>query len=254
VSEIATAKLSIDVRLLPDAPGIRVVDVGCGDGRHTRAAARLGLRTVGLDFDREELRRARLRGSSAIDYVQADAARLPFRDGAFGAAICTETLEHLPDDRAAIREIARVLECGAVLLGAVPSHFSELVYFRLSRGYRDAPGGHVRIYAPAVLFGRLRTAGFAVRGYRYLHFIDSLLWLRFCVVDALQLRRPRSDFEAAVMIAEAQERASAQKRTPAPWRRALRRAMSESRLVVAIDRAGAFVWPKSLAFVARKRR
>ena len=249
MAEIGGAKLSIDPALLPSAPGARVVDVGCGDGRHIIAAARRGARAVGVDYDAGELRRARaaVRGAR-IDFIAADAARLPFRDAAFDAVICTETLEHLPDDRGAIRELARVLRDGAPLLGAVPSHFTELVYWRLSRGYRDAPGGHVRIYAPRLLFRRLAGAGFAVESMRYLHFVDSLFWLRYCVTDAFFRRRVRSPFEQAVALAVAQDR-------PLPgWRQRVRAAFPRSRFVAAIDAAGALVWPKSLAFVARRSR
>jgi len=247
MDEIAAAKLSIRAELLPRGPAARVVDVGCGDGRHIVEAARRGCFAVGVDYDAEALRRARGRlAGAAVDLVIADASRLPFRDAAFDAAICTETLEHLPDDVGAMGEMARVLVPGGTLLGAVPSHFTELVYWRLSRGYHDTPGGHVRIYRPRRLAATLRDAGLRITDVRYAHFVDSLIWLRFCVADYLRRRRPRSDFEAAVLLAVA-----AGRRTPW-WRRLLRRAMGTSRLIAAVDAAGAFVWPKSFTFVARR--
>lgn len=245
--EIAGAKLSIDPRLLPRTPGARVIDVGCGDGRHVAAAARTGARAVGVDYDIREVRRARASCNGLrIDFVAADATRLPFRDAAFNAAICTETLEHVPADRSAIAELARVLRDGAPLLGAVPSHFTELVYWRLSRGYRDAPGGHVRIYAPPVLARRVAEAGFALESIRFLHFVDSLFWLRYCLADAFFRKRARSPFEQAVALAVAEQAA-----VPS-WRRRVRAAFPRSRFIAAIDAAGAFVWPKSFAFVARR--
>jgi hypothetical protein len=134
----------------------------------------------------------------------------------------------------------------ASLHGAVPSHFTEIPFWMLSRGYHDTPGGHVRIYAPRVLIRCLREAGIRVTGIRYVHFVDSLFWLRFCIADRLQPARPKSDFEAAVMIAVARER------PVASWRQRLRRAISTSRLIAAVDTAGALIWPKSLTFVARK--
>ncbi|HXK33996.1 MAG TPA: class I SAM-dependent methyltransferase [Dehalococcoidia bacterium] len=249
--EISSAKLSIRPELLPCGEQARVLDVGCGDGRHIAAAATRGCRAVGVDYDPNELRKARTRLGGhhvGVDLVVADATRLPFRDAAFDAAICTETLEHLPDDRGAIAEVARVLRDSALLHGAVPSHFTELVYWRLSRGYYRTPGGHVRIYAPKVLTRRLAERGLRVRDVRYIHFVDSLVWLRFCLADAfLPKRQPRSDFEAAVLIAEAQMR------PVAGWRRRLRRALATSRFIAALDTAGALVWPKSFAFVAEKR-
>jgi SAM-dependent methyltransferase len=246
--EITSAKLSILPELLPSGAHTRVIDVGCGDGRHIAEAARRGCRAVGVDYDAGELRKARERTRAlGVDYIVADATRLPFRSEAFDATICTETLEHLPDDEGAMRELARVMKGGALLHGAVPSHFTERLYWRLSAGYRTAPGGHVRIYDPPTLFRRLARAGLRPHGMRYVHFVDSVVWLRFCVTDALRRRPlPRSAFEAAVMIAEAQEQ------PVATWRTALRAAMPRSRLIGAIDRAGALVWPKSVMFLARK--
>jgi ubiquinone/menaquinone biosynthesis C-methylase UbiE len=251
--EITSTKLSIDPSLLP-AAGARVIDIGCGDGRHLRAAAARGCITVGIDYDLAGLRatQRRLRTThnpqptTRHSLIAADAAHLPFRDASFDAAICTETLEHLPDDRAPAREIARVLVDGAPLLGAVPTHFTERLYWALSRGYRNTPGGHVRIYTPRAIVDTLRAAGLRVDGIRYAHFVDSIVWLRFCLTDFLRPMRPNTDFEAAVLLAIAEER-------PTPtWRTNLRRALARSRFIAALDAAGALVWPKSLLFTARK--
>lgn len=243
-----STKLSIDVARLPGA-GARVIDVGCGDGRHIAAAARRGAFAVGLDYDAAELRQCRSRlAGLRVDLIVGDAARLPFRDAGFDAVICTETLEHLPDDTAAIGEIARVLATEGTLLAAVPSHFTELLYWRLSYGYSHTPGGHVRIYRPQRLAAAFGRAGLRVTSIRYAHFIDSLIWLRFCLTDAIRPgRRPATPYEAAIILAVAGER------PVPPWRTTLRRALAESRFIAAIDAAGALVWPKSLIITARKR-
>lgn len=247
MAEIASVKLSIRPELLPSGASSRVIDVGCGDGRHIVEAARRGCFAVGLDYDANELRRTRARiGAGRLDLVVGDASRLPFRDGAFAAVICTETLEHLPDDAGAIREIARVLRPGGALLGAVPSHFTELLFWRLSYGYRHAPGGHLRIYRPRRLAAQLARAGLDIVDVRYVHFVDSLVWLRFCLTDFLRPRRPATDFEVAIMLAVATEQ------PVASWRTRLRAAVGRSCFVAALDAAGALVWPKSFTFVARK--
>lgn len=250
MAEIASAKLSIRTELLPAGAHSRVIDIGCGDGRHIVEAARCGCFAVGLDYDADELRRARERiGAQRVDLVVGDASRLPFRDASFDAAICTETLEHLPDDAGAMREIARLLRPGGVLLGAVPSHFTELLFWRLSYGYWHTPGGHVRIYRPRSMIGQLAHAGLHVTDIRYVHFVDSLVWLRFCLTDYLRLQpRPASGFEAAVMLAVAAER------PVATWRSHLRAGIARSRFIAALDAVGALVWPKSLTFVATKAR
>jgi hypothetical protein len=83
---------------------------------------------------------------------------------------------------------------------------------------------------------------------RYVHFVDSLVWLRFCLTDFLRpSRKPRTDFEAAVMIAVATER------PVATWRTRLRSALATSRFIATFESVGAIIWPKSLTFVARRR-
>src|SRR5205823_5226278 len=104
--EIASTRLSIDPSLLPVDSDKRVLDVGCGDGRHIVEAARRGAVAMGVDYDAIELRKTRARCSDArVGLMVADAAHLPFVDAAFHAVICTETLEHVRDDAGAIAEI-----------------------------------------------------------------------------------------------------------------------------------------------------
>lgn len=245
--EITSAKLSICPELLPSGAASRVLDVGCGDGRHIAAAAARGCFAVGLDYDAGELAKARARpGGLSVNLIAGDASRLPFRAGAFEAVICTETLEHLPDDTGAMREIGRVLGDGGMLHGAVPSHFTERLYWALSPGYRNAPGGHVRIYEPTALLGKLACAGLRATDLRYVHFVDSMVWLRFCLTDFLRPQRTRTDFEAAVMLAVAAER------PVATWRTRLREGIARSRFIALFDAVGACVWPKSLTFTATK--
>ena len=55
-----------------------------------------------------------------IECVVADGRKLPFGDGSFEACLCSETLEHVPDDVAVIRETHRVLKPGGTLLLTVP--------------------------------------------------------------------------------------------------------------------------------------
>lgn len=84
-------------------PADLVCDVGCGDGRLISLLSRLcpEKRFVGLDV-------LRLLGRPANDYVRAPAERLPFKDAALDAVLCTFVLEYV-DKRSSMQEISRVL-------------------------------------------------------------------------------------------------------------------------------------------------
>ena len=94
---------------------------------------------------------------------RATPLRLPFADGTFDRVIASEVLEHIPDDAAAMAELARVLRPGGTMAVTVPRCGPEVVNWVLSDEYHDVPGGHVRIYrrsdAPRpALGGRPRAA------------------------------------------------------------------------------------------------
>lgn len=69
-------------------PGWRVLDVGCGPGRHSLVLARRGVKVVGVDIAAAFLELARDASEPSAGFVRADARRLPVRAGAFDAVIC----------------------------------------------------------------------------------------------------------------------------------------------------------------------
>ncbi|HZQ28477.1 MAG TPA: methyltransferase domain-containing protein [Acidimicrobiales bacterium] len=184
--------LTVDCRRLGLRPGDRVLDVGAGAGRHAFEALRLGADVVAADMDGAALKEVavmfealELDGASlatASLATEADALHLPFPDGAFDRVIAAEILEHVPDDRAAMAELARVLRPGGVLAVTVPRWFPELVNWILSDEYHLVPGGHVRIYREGVLRERLAGAGLAVVDRHHAHGLHSPYWWLKCAV------------------------------------------------------------------------
>jgi ubiquinone/menaquinone biosynthesis C-methylase UbiE len=141
VLSLSTAPRETALRLLDSGPG-RLLDVGCGTGIHSVAFANAGWSAVGVDLSKEMLRHARARD---LEVIEADAAALPFDDGAFDAAASIFTHTDVDDFAAVLGEVARVLRPNGafVYVGAHPcfvgphSRFVEAQGVpTLHRGYR----------------------------------------------------------------------------------------------------------------------
>ena len=105
------------LELLPP-PGRRTLDLGCGEGRLSRDLAALGHSMAAADASPTMLAAAR-EADPALDAHLADAADLPFEDGAFDLVVAFMSLQDVDDLEGAIREAARVLEPGGRLCLAV---------------------------------------------------------------------------------------------------------------------------------------
>ncbi|GAA4088145.1 class I SAM-dependent methyltransferase [Actinomadura miaoliensis] len=174
-------------------PGERVLDMGCGAGRHAFELYRRGAHVVAFDLDADELAGVekmfgamRLAGEAPEDatarVVRGDALDMPFPDDHFDKIIASEVLEHIPDDMRAMRELLRVLKPGGHLAVTVPAWLPERICWALSEDYHTAPGGHVRIYTRAELEAKLKATGFRVRGHHHAHGLHSPYWWIKCAV------------------------------------------------------------------------
>jgi SAM-dependent methyltransferase len=97
-----------------------ILDAGCGNGRysiHLLKTADPGATLTAFDLSQGMLSRARKRlGGDRVTFASADLTKLPYRTAAFDAVVCGWVLEHLPDPRPGLRELARVLQPGGKLL------------------------------------------------------------------------------------------------------------------------------------------
>lgn len=185
--------LTVDFGRFPVGPGDRVLDVGCGAGRHAFEAFRRGADVVALDLSDEELpgvqgmlRAMQLEveapSGARAHVIQGDVLSLPLPDESFDRVIASEILEHVPDDGAAMAELSRVLRPGGLLAVTVPRWWPERVCWVLSHPYHEVEGGHVRIYSRHGLLGGLRLAGFEPVGIHHAHALHSPYWWLKCLV------------------------------------------------------------------------
>lgn len=183
----------MDFERFPIRPGDRVMDMGCGAGRHAFELYRQGANVVAFDLDAEELAGVekmfgamRLEGEvpeeATAETVQGNALDLPFEDESFDKIIASEVLEHIPDDMTAMAELLRVLKPGGRLAVTVPSFVPERICWALSEEYHTAPGGHVRIYTRAELEAKLKSIGFQVDGHHHAHGLHAPYWWLKCAV------------------------------------------------------------------------
>ena len=138
----------------------RLLDVGCGTGAASRAAAAVAASVVGIDLSPEMIHQAvdLAEGIENVRFEVADAEGLPFGDREFTAVLCSNSFHHYPDPLQAVREMARVLAPGGHLV--IGDACADLASARFAdRLLRRFEPGHVRLYRSAELGSFLYGAG-----------------------------------------------------------------------------------------------
>ncbi len=213
----------------PRERGLRILDAGCGTGAVLAKLEQLPeSMAVGLDFATKALCFCRERGHTSL--VQGDLMRLPIRDGEFDAVVALDVIEHLPDDHAAVAEVARVLRPGGVRVASVPA-------YRLLWGPHDVALHHHRRYRRREMEALATGAGLQVARSSYI--LTALFPVAAAQRLAARLWPPRPGQEVAAGL------------PPVPgW---LNRALiSLQRLELAVARRVPLPWGLSILLVARK--
>jgi ubiquinone/menaquinone biosynthesis C-methylase UbiE len=185
--------LTVDFDRFPVGPGDRVLDMGCGGGRHAFALFRRGADVTAFDMDAAELKDvaamfAAMQEAGEVPLgataraVRGTAYALPFEDDSFDRIIAAEVLEHLPQDDRAMAELFRVLKPGGLIAVTVPRWGPELLCWALSSRYHEVEGGHVRIYRGDELRRRLTDAGLTPVDAHHTHALHAPYWWLKCAV------------------------------------------------------------------------
>lgn len=185
--------LTVDFSVLDIRYGHRVLDIGCGAGRHSFEALRRGARAVAGDLDDVALKDVAQLGAAMIaedqaplgarlDCIRADALHLPFENDSFHRVIASEVMEHIPNDEVAMREVHRVLKPGGVAVVTVPRRWPERINWLLSDEYHSNVGGHVRIYSRDELESKLQRVELHPFTHHYAHALHTPYWWLKCAV------------------------------------------------------------------------
>lgn len=121
-------------------------------------------------------------GGSEWALSAADITALPFADNNFDHIICSEVLEHIPDEAAAAAELVRVLKPGGNLIVSVPRFFPEKICWMLSKAYSSEKGGHIRIYTKYRILLLFDVPGLAARASHFAHSLHTPYWWLKCLV------------------------------------------------------------------------
>jgi ubiquinone/menaquinone biosynthesis C-methylase UbiE len=155
----------------------KILDVGCGDGFYSYLLSQLGdFDLTGIDSDAAALKNAKKQvNNKSLKLVVGDVLKMPFKAGTFNKVVCSEVLEHLPDDKKGLMEINRVMKKGGTLCITVPHwnypFFWDPVNYILQRAFNTHVktgfwsgvwNFHVRLYHVEELKRVVKAAGFKI--------------------------------------------------------------------------------------------
>jgi ubiquinone/menaquinone biosynthesis C-methylase UbiE len=181
---------TVDYKLFELSAGDKVLDLGCGEGRHVISVyLEEEVESIGVDLCLKDLAAANQKyqmfaapedKNRAFHLSNADALNLPFADNTFDKVLCSEVLEHIPDWQAALVEIKRVLKPEGIFCASVPRYWPEKICWMLSDEYHANEGGHLRIFTSKQFKDAIESLGFNRYKRHWAHALHSPYWWLQC--------------------------------------------------------------------------
>ncbi|PIQ82864.1 MAG: hypothetical protein COV76_01555 [Candidatus Omnitrophica bacterium CG11_big_fil_rev_8_21_14_0_20_64_10] len=151
-------------RHLSNRSGIRLLEIGCGDGLMMTPLRRPGVDLWGCDLNLLRLRRTRV-GFPEARLALGEIGALGFRDGVFDGVLASQVLEHVRETDSALRELRRILKPGGRLWLGVPNEGCRLGRLR-NRWVQPKilkQTDHLHFFTEPALRRKIEAAGFEIR-------------------------------------------------------------------------------------------
>ena len=167
-----------------------LLDMGCGEGRHSIGALlETPANVIGLDLSFEDLNIAKSRLNdfdlstlnTFCTFGVGNIINIPIESASLDAVMCSEVLEHVDSPEESIQELARVLKPGGIMALSVPRYLPELICWKLSKEYSKTPGGHVRIFKHSQLRELAENNGLHYQSFHWAHGLHSPYWWLQCL-------------------------------------------------------------------------
>jgi len=165
-----------------------ILDAGCGTGSNITFFSQFGT-TYGIDISSTATKFCRMRGIKNV--LTGDVSKLPYKNSFFDIVSCMDVLEHIENERKAIKEIFRVLKPGGVFILTVPA-----LPFLFSK--HDNAQGHFRRYNRKYLSKLLKSCGFEKDRISYFNTLLSFPIIIFRLLSKLEPFSGLADFDAKI--------------------------------------------------------
>ncbi len=166
------------INLIKPNKNDKILDVGCGVGYFSKLLTNYGAEVWGTDINPDSVKICKQ--TIGPNFFVGNASKLEFEDNSFDKILCSEVLEHLKDDKGAVREMFRVLKPNGTIVITVPCTkgvFGSRIK-NIMHDHHDGPEKHEREgYNKLEIIDLVNKSGFLVKNVTYamLFFVEIFM-------------------------------------------------------------------------------